>query len=140
MPGGLSTRRCKPMVQAARMGMTLTEVVVSSALLAAALIPTLRALTTAHATGIRIEQKTQSLILAQSKLEEIRARSIHHYATSFAERSVVLTGSYLCDVTDDQDPDLRLVTVSVGYDEDTDGHLSEEETEVALTTYIARRR
>jgi hypothetical protein len=120
--------------------MTLTEVVVSSVLLAAALIPTLRALTGAHVTGARIEQKTQSLILAQSKLDEIRARSIHHYATSFDGQSLVLTGSYLCNVTDDQDPDLRLVTVSVGYDDDMDGHLSEEETEVALTTYIARRQ
>jgi len=127
-------------VPGARRGMTLTEVVVSSALLVVALVPALRALTTAHVAGTQIERKTQSLILAQSKLDEIRARSIHHYDTSFQERSLTLAGAYLCDVTDDQDPDLRLVTVSVGYDDDTNGRLSEEETEVTLTTYVARRQ
>jgi len=120
--------------------MTLTEVVVSSALLVVALVPALRALTAAHVAGTEIERKTRSLILAQSKLDEIRARSIHHYDTSFYERSRTLAGAYLCDVTDDQGPDLRLVTVSVGYDDDTNGHLSEEETAVTLTTYVARRR
>ena len=119
--------------------MTLTEVVVASTLLVIAVVPILRALTVAQVTGRIIDNKTQSLILAQGKLETIRARSIHHYEDAFAEDSTQLTGSYLCNVTDDQDPDLRLVTVSVGYDADADGDLSQAEEHVTLATYIARR-
>lgn len=122
-----------------RRGVTLTEVVVASALLIAALVPTLRALTAAQITGTRIEQKTQAVILAQSKLDEIRAQSIHHYGRSFAENSGDLLGSYLCNVSDDNDPDLRLVSVSVGCDEDGDRRLSAAEIGITLTTYIARR-
>lgn len=120
-------------------GMTLTEVVVASTLLVVAAVPILRALTIAQATGRIIDNKTQSLILAQSKLETIRARSIHHYDDSFAEDSAQVLGSYLCSVTDDQDSDLRLVAVSVGYDADADGDLSEAEVHATLATYIARR-
>ncbi|UCD50902.1 MAG: hypothetical protein JSW27_25680 [Phycisphaerales bacterium] len=130
----------RTIARGAQEGVTLTEVVVSSALLVVALVPALRALTIAHMTGTQIEQKTQSLILAQGKLDEIRARSIHHYGTSFRGRSEVLVRSYLCDVTDDEDPGLRLVTVSVGHDDDANGRLSTGETEVTLATYIARRR
>ena len=62
-----------------RRGVTLTEVVVGSALLAIAVVPLLRALTIAQSTSATIERKTQCLILAQAKLEELRARSIHYY-------------------------------------------------------------
>lgn len=130
----------RAMSQRPRRGVTLTEVVVGSALLIVAVIPALRAVTIAQMTGTQIEQKTQSLILAQSKLDEIRAKSIHHYTTFFGERSGALIRPYLCNVTDDADPDLRLVTVSVGDDGDGNGRLSAEETEVTLATYIARRR
>ncbi len=119
--------------------LTLAEVVVASALLIAALVPTLRALTIAQITGAHIEQKTQSAILAQSKLDEIRALAIHHYERSFAVNSENLLGPYFCDVSDDHDPDLRLVSVSVGCDRDGDRHLSAPEVEVTLTTYVARR-
>lgn len=119
-------------------GMTLTEVAVASAVLAIALVPMLRALTIAQMTGIAVERKTQSLILAQGKLEEIRARSIHHYADPFNESSTPLAGGYLCTVEDDQDADLRLVSVAVGWDADSDGRLSDEESLVCLTTYVAR--
>ena len=119
---------------------TLTEVVVASALLIATLVPALRALTMAQITGVRIEQKTQAVILAQSKLDEIRGRSIHHYERSFSEDTGDLLGPYLCNVSDDNDPDLRLVSVSVGCDEDGDRRLSNSEVDITLTTYIARRK
>lgn len=122
-----------------RRGVTLTEVVVGSVLLVVAVVPLLKALTAAQSTSVTIERQTQCLILAQSKLEEVRARSIHHYGSSFNEASQALTGSYLCTVADDEDPALRLVTVSVGYDANADGRLAEAEIEVSLSTYLARR-
>ena len=120
-------------------GMTLTEMAVASALLVVAIVPILRALTIAQTSGRVIDHKTQSLILAQNKLETIRAQCLHHYDTSFQEDSGRITGAYLCDVADDQDEALRLVTVSVGFDADGDADLSEDEVHVTLATYIARR-
>lgn len=144
---GLSTQidqRRSPLGQATRLGrrrgVTLTEVVVGSALLVAAIVPALRALTIVHMTSTAVERKTQSLILAQSKLDEIRAKSIHHYSTSFRESSKSLADSYLCNVSDDEDPGLRFVTVAIGFDENADRRLANEEIAVTLATYVARRQ
>jgi len=120
-------------------GFTLTEVVVASGLLIIAVVPILKALTIAQATSITIERKTRSLVLAQGKLEEIRARSIYHYMSSFDESSVSLSGSYLCNVSDNEHPSLRTITVSVGYDVNGDSNLSSGEILVTLTTCVAKR-
>jgi hypothetical protein len=122
-----------------RSGMTFTEVIVAAGLLLVAIVPILRALTTAQATSTIIEQRTRSLALAQGKLDEIRARCIYHYEDSFDEDSASLDGHYLCTVADDEDESLRLISVSAGYDENEDGNLSDHEVAVTVTTYIARR-
>lgn len=132
---GLWSRRCG--IQSA--GVTLTEVVVASSLLVIAIIPILKALGTANLTAAIVERKTRSLTLAQAKLDEIKARSVYHYDDSFTENSTSLDGAYLCNVSDDSDPDLRTVSVAVGYDLDGDSTLAAGEVEVTLTTYLARR-
>jgi Tfp pilus assembly protein PilV len=121
------------------LGVTLTEVVVASAILAVAVVPILKALTIAQVTGTTIERKTRSLALAQGKLDEIRAKSVYHYSDSFAASSLSLDGSYRCNVSDNQNATLRTVTVSVGYDADGNGTLSAGEVLVKLTTYVAKR-
>ena len=121
-------------------GVTLTEAVVGSALLVIAIVPLLRALTIAQSTSATIERKTQCLILAQARLDQLRAKSIHHYESSFREDSTALADSYLCTTTDDGDPTLRLVTVSVGYDANSNGRLAEAEVDVRLATYLAKRQ
>ena len=123
-------------------GLTLTEVLVASGLLAVAVIPILRALTSSHVTSRKIEQRTQSLILAQAKLEEIRARSIYSYTNggaSFAESNTVLDGSYLCNVTDNSGDPLKTITVSVGFDSNGDASLAADEIKTTLVTLVARR-
>lgn len=123
-----------------RCGFTITEVVVASALLIVAIVPILKGLTAAHLNTTIIEHKTRSLALARSKLEEIRARSIYSYSSTYAETDTSLDGSYLCNVTDSgSGSDLRTITVSVGYDMNGDSALANDEIEVALTTLIARR-
>ena len=147
---GIRVRRCDLMVKAnstrsrshkrgskCLAGMTITEVVVASGLLVIALVPTLRALGTATLTQTKIAWKTQSLALARGKLDEIRARCVHHYGDSFTQSSVVLDGAYLCNISDGGDTNLKLLTVAVGYDVDSNGSLSNDETEVTLATYIA---
>lgn len=131
--------RAKKRLNPRARGVTLAEVVVSSTLLVVALVPILKALTLAQATSIVIERKTQSLVLAQGKLDEIRARSVYHYSDSYQQDSTALGGSYLCTVSDNGDPSLRTITVSVGFDADGDNHLASSEILATLTTYVAKR-
>lgn len=120
-------------------GVTLTEVVVASALLVISIIPLLKALTVAQVTDRIVERRSWSLMLAQSELDRIRAQSIHDYDRSFNTTSASLGGGYLCSVADDGGPNLRTVTVSVGLDRNGDSILSSEEIEVRLCTSLARR-
>jgi len=104
------------------------------------MVPILRALTTAHHSTVIIEYKTRSLILAQAKLDEIKARSIYSYSSSYTENNTSLDGSYLCNVSDTgSGSDLRTITVSVGFDLNGDNTLASDEIEVTLATCLARR-
>jgi hypothetical protein len=121
-------------------GLTLTEVVVASALLLIVMVPILKALTSAQASAVIIEQKTRSLMLAQAKLEDIKARSIYSYNSSFAESNTSVDGAYLCMVTDSgAASDLRQITVEVGYDLDGSGTIQANEVDVTLSTLVAQR-
>jgi Tfp pilus assembly protein PilV len=124
-------------------GLSIIEVAMASALLIVAMVPILRSLTKANMLSSEVERKTQALILAQGKLDEIRARSVYSFGSSGSfttTTSVVLSGSYLCNITDTAaGTDLKQITVSVGYDDSGNGTLSSNEVDVTLTTYIANR-
>ncbi len=121
-------------------GFTLTEVVIASALLIIAMIPILKGLTSAHLGTVIIERKSRSLILAQARLDEIKARSVYHYSDSFTQTNISLDGPYLCNVDDSSiGTNLRKITVSVGYDHDGDNTLKPDEIEVTLATCVAKR-
>jgi Tfp pilus assembly protein PilV len=121
-------------------GFTIMEVVMAASLLIIAIVPILKALTAMHLNSTLIERKTKSLLLAQSKLDDIKARTIYGYASSYDQSDTVLETSYLCNVTDTgSGSDIRTMTVSVGFDTDGDNGLDADEIEVTLTTYIANR-
>ena len=121
-------------------GLTLTEVVMASALLLIVMVPILKALTSAHVTSSIIERRTRSLMLAQGKLDEIKARSVYHYDDSYTETDSSVDGSYLCNVTDSAvSAELRQITVSVGYDLSGNSVLDAGEIQVTLATLLARR-
>jgi len=121
-------------------GLTFTEVVVASALLLIAMVPILKALTSAQVSAAIIEQKTRSLMLAQAELEDIKARSIYSYNSLFGETDTAVDGAYLCTVSDSGPAsDIRQITVEVGYDLDRNGTLEAQEIDVTLSTLIARR-
>ena len=121
-------------------GFTIMEVVVAASLLIIAMVPILKALTAVHLNSTLIERKTKSLLLAQSKLDDIKARTIYGYASSYDQSDTVLETSYLCNVTDTgSGSDIRTMTVSVGFDTDGDNGLDADEIEITLTTYIANR-
>ena len=118
----------------------MTEVIVASALLVAAIVPILKGLTNAHVVSVVIEEKTKSLALAQGKLDELKARSIYNYSSSFNSSSEQLETNYLCNVTDTSlGSNLRKVKVEVGYDADSDSTLDSGEINITLTTQFAKR-
>ena len=121
-------------------GLSIIEVALASSLLIVAMVPILRSLTKANMFSSEIEYKTQSLVLAQGKLDEIKARAVYHYSTSYVATNTSLGNSYLCNITDTgSGSNLRTVSVSAGFDKNGDSSLSSNEIEVTLTTYIANR-
>ena len=121
-------------------GLTLTEVVVASTLLVIGIVPILKGLTSANLGTSIIEQKSRSLILAQAKLEEIKARSIYNYSLSYAQTNLSLEDSYLCNVTDTSvNSNLRKIIIQVGFDYNSNNVLDSDEIDVKLATYIAKR-
>ncbi len=121
-------------------GFTITEVVVASSLLVVAMVPILKALTAAHLNSTIIERKTRSLSLAQAKLDDIKARSVYDYTTSYAVSNLALDGDYLCNVADTGSAsDIRTVTVDVGLDLDGNSVLAAGEVSVSLDTMLAKR-
>jgi len=124
----------------ARGGFTLTEVVVASALLIIAIVPILKGLTSVHVHASQIEYKTRALNIAQARLEEIKARSVYNYGSSYSESNTRIDGVYLRTVTDTAiSANLRHITVICGYDADGNRVLAAGETLVTLETLIARR-
>jgi hypothetical protein len=89
--------------------------------------------------SVIIERRTQSLCLAQGKLNQIKARSIYGFDTVSSQSNEVLTGSYLCNTTIGGSGDLKTVTVSVGQDTSNNGALDSGEIEITLQTQIAKR-
>jgi hypothetical protein len=121
-------------------GFTFTEVIVASSLMLLAMIPILRALTQAHLGSVVIERRTRCLTLAQTKLNDVKARSIYDWTGNFDESDTSLDGSYLCDVTfQDEATDLKRLTVSVGYDLNANSQLDAQEIETTLITLVAKR-
>ncbi len=123
-----------------RVAFTLTEVCVASALLIVAIVPILKGLTGVHLNSLIIERKTHSLTLAQAKLDEIKARSVYNYVTTFTETNKSIDGSYLYSVKDvAQNANLRMIAITVGYDLNGNHVLGGSEEHVTLETLIARR-
>jgi prepilin-type N-terminal cleavage/methylation domain-containing protein len=123
-----------------RNGFTLPEVIVAAALLLIAIVPILKALTQANLNSIIIGRKTQSLCLAQGKLNQIQAKSIYNFDSVSSQNDEVLSGSYLCNTTVSGSGDLKTIKVEVGLNRDpTVIKLDDDEIEITLQTQIARR-
>ena len=119
---------------------SLTEVVVASGLLIAAIVPTLKAMTNSYICSTRVEHKTHSLLLAQSRIDEIRACTIYSYDESYSVASQPLGNGYMCTVVDSPlDTNLRRVLIFVGYDSNGDSNLAVGEMLVPLATQISKR-
>jgi Tfp pilus assembly protein PilV len=122
-------------------GLSIIEVAMASALLIVAMVPILKNLTRAQQLSNEMERKTYGLVLAQNKLDEIKATSIYSFDSIVSLNNVAFPGtSYLCNVVvTTASTDLKQITVSVGYDGNGNGTLSSDEVEVTMATYVAKR-
>jgi Tfp pilus assembly protein PilV len=121
-------------------GFTLVEVIVAATLLTIAIVPILKALTQANMNTATIERRTQSLCLAQGKLNQVKAESIYNFDDNFNENNTNLGNSYLCNVSQTTvNSNLKAISVSVGRDQNGDSSLAGGETEITLQSQIAKR-
>ncbi len=125
-------------------GFTLTEVIVASVLLAYALVPILQALTQANMNTVIIERRTQSLCLAQAKINQLQAQSIYNFDSIIVTpiphvEGLGLSGSYVGKTTVSGSGDLKTIKVEVGLHHNSDIVLDDDEIEIRLQTQIARR-
>ena len=140
MRGKLKPETKRRSVSVCRKGLTLTEVVVASSLLAVAIIPMLKGMSNSHMVSAAVEQKTHALIMAQAKIQEIKARAINNYSANFGEKNTSMSGSFLCTVSDiPAGSNIRTITVSVGFNDDGNSILNSDEIDVELSTKIAKR-
>lgn len=121
-------------------GFTLAEVLVASTLLVVAVVTILQGLAIYHRTAVNVKYRTRSLTLARAKLDEVKAKSVYHYDTNFAELDANYS-PYLCRVSDPNygDPNLRFIQVDAGYDNDDGSDLDADEVHVILKTLITDR-
>jgi Tfp pilus assembly protein PilV len=123
-----------------RPGFTFTEVIVATTLLGLAMIPILKALTAGQVVSTIVERKSKCLILAQTQFEEIKARSIYNYDNNFTTSNLAIEGDYLCSISESvMSSDLHRINITVGFDSDGNDVLAEDETQVKLSSLLARR-
>lgn len=132
-------RTIKPIQQSGRFrrGMTFTEVLVATLILSLAMVPILRAMGSVHLFSAKMEKNSRCLILAQNQMEELKARAASDYASCRSVSNKDLGEGYLCSIAADGDSLFRIVSVSVGYDENQNGLLDTEEVLLTLRTGIA---
>ncbi|OHB59075.1 MAG: hypothetical protein A2173_08230 [Planctomycetes bacterium RBG_13_44_8b] len=109
-------------------------------LLTIAIVPILKGLTQTNLNSVIIQRRTQSLCLAQEKLNRIKAAALYNFENDLTETGIELSTSYLCNVSQTVvNTNLKAISISVGYDQDNDRSLSPDEVEVTLQTQIAKR-
>jgi hypothetical protein len=101
------------------------------------MVPILRAMGSVHLFSAKMEKNSRCLILAQNQMEEIKARTASDYASCRSVSNKDLGEGYLCSISADGDSLFRIVSVSVGYDENQNGLLDTEEILLTLRTGIA---
>jgi prepilin-type N-terminal cleavage/methylation domain-containing protein len=122
-------------------GFTLTEVLAAMVLIAVVLIPIVKALVHAQTSGEMSRRVTEALILAERRMEDIRATALEAYGTDFTSSSEPISGRFLCTTTDGGESlIIKSIRVQVGFDDDGNGVLAQSEVDAILDTKIANRQ
>ena len=123
-------------------GFTLVEILGSVLLMTVVIVPFITFAANNLTVGMDIERKTRSNLLAEAEIEKIKNTLSKSFETDFTAWSSDLGDSYLVSrtSTDVSDTDtLKIIGVSVGYDDDKNGSLSADEIMTTLVTQYAKR-
>ena len=138
-------RPAKIFIRQSRKALTLPEVIVAALLLSIALVPILKALTQVNMNSVIIDRRTQSLCLAQAKLNQLQAKSIYDFNSIITptpnDEVLSVSGSYRGRTTVSDSGNLKTIKVEVGMHRNPNSTtLDDDEIEVTLQTQIARRQ
>lgn len=121
-------------------GFTFVEVLASALILAGAVVTIIKYSADGLATTLEIERKVKSTLLAEGEMEKIKNTLRKSFETDITIWPSGLGGNYLAGRTaTDVGSTLKIVELSVGYDDNDDGTLGADEIRVTLTTQYAKR-
>ena len=118
-------------------GLTLIELILATALLAAAAIPVIEALGRGTAIVSDISHHTQATLLARKELARVTATATEDFQADLATAGRDLGGGYLAAVEQDRDGLTQDLVVRVGWDVNGNGDLAPSEVLTTMTTRIA---
>ena len=119
---------------------TLVEVMASVLILSGAIVTIVMYAADGLATSLDIERRVKSTLLAETEMEKIKNTLRKSFDTDFTVWPSSLGSNYLVNRTaTDVNTTLKIIEVSVGYDEDNNGSLAAGEIMVTLTTQNAER-
>jgi len=121
-------------------GFTFVEVLASILILAGVITPFMLYAADNLAMSLEIERRVKSTLLAEVEMEKIKNILRKSFETDFAAWPNSLGDSYLASRTSiDVSSTLKIIGVSVGYDDDKNGSLGTDEIMVTLTTQYVER-
>ncbi len=116
-------------------GFTFLEVLAALVILSTALIPILTWVPVSIQSKLQAERKTTAIFLCQSKLEEVRYKTIKNFINNYNVGSVSFNPpyqDYRYTVNDNLDVNLKTISVK-------SWHIEKPQDETILYTQISRR-
>lgn len=119
---------------------TLVEVLASVIILAGTIVTIIMYAADGLAANLQLERRLKSVLLAEREMEKIKNTLRNSFDTDFTTWPGGLGNNYFADRTaTDVSSTLKIIEVSVGYDDDDDGSLGTDEIMVTVTTQNAER-
>ncbi|MGB3242483.1 MAG: type II secretion system protein [Candidatus Omnitrophota bacterium] len=128
-------------------GFTYLELLAAIVITAIALIPIMRVMPEGMVAVTRVERLTRAGLLAQSKMDEVRSQILgtnasYGFSKDYTESATAFPApddDYIYTVTDDQSTDIKILNVTVWFDEDGDSVQDADEESVSLDVKVADR-
>ena len=128
-------------------GFTYLELLAAIIITALALVPIMRIVPEGMQAATRVERLTRAALLAQNKMDEARsqvfsANPSYGFSNDYTESATAFPSpddSYKYTATDDQGTDIKVLNVTVWFDEDGDDVQDTDEESVGLDVKVADR-
>lgn len=118
-------------------GLTLMELLLAAALLAACVVPVVEGTTHALDLAFQIEMRTRATLLAQQEMEAAMAIAAENFSRNLRKDSEDLGDGFRVKVRQNVLDLKKTVTVKVGRDTNGNALLDDEEVLVAFKTRVA---